>query len=438
MKSISCYLAAALAACLSAPISAQVLQIENLATGIGGAPAASSFAVTSVDASGRAVSDNGRYAVFRTAATNLGVGPAYSTGMTHVYWMDRETRQIEPVSKSSSGTAGNQASLLPVISGDGDVIAFYSEASNLVPGDTNGVADIFVHVRSSGVTTRVSVGPAGAQASTGSNFPAVSSNGRYITFSSEAPELHPNANGHQQIYVYDRQTQTSELISRSPEGFAGNDFSRESSLSADGRYVVLESVARNLVGTPTPSIASIFVFDRTTQTMERIRAGSYPSISGDGQRVMFSTVDVLDPSDFNQSNDAYVYDRSNGQFRMACRDHAGAQLMLGCYYGQITGDGKWGVFVTHTNLVVPGDNNGLTDVFIRHLDDGRVRRLSVNASGSTGSSEVLKGQAGYDARATLVITSAGSFPPDVGASTQRGSVYAAVAAVDELLIDGME
>ena len=123
--------------------------------------------------------------------------------------------QTHRVSVSSSGVEGNgECGQYPRISADGRFVAFQSEASNLVPGDTNGVRDIFVHDRTTGETTRVSVRSDGAEANGYCGFPEISADGRVVAFMSYATNLVSPA-AYNAVYVHDRQTGETSTASRS-------------------------------------------------------------------------------------------------------------------------------------------------------------------------------------------------------------------------------
>src|SRR5437867_3390116 len=142
----------------------------------------------------------------------------------------------ERVSVDSAGNEGNGGSGGPAISADGRFVAFASYASNLVPGDTNGVADVFVHDRQTGITERVSVDSAGNEGNGGSSGPAISADGRFVAFASSASNLVPgDTNGVADVFVHDRQTGTTERVSVDSLGNEGNGSSANPSISADGR-----------------------------------------------------------------------------------------------------------------------------------------------------------------------------------------------------------
>src|SRR5258708_3513103 len=143
----------------------------------------------------------------------------------------------ERASVATGGSQANGRSLAPALSADGRVLAFVSEAFDLVPGDTNGCRDIFVRDRIAGTTERVSVAPGGSQANGGSVAPALSSDGRFLSFVSDASDLVPgDTNASEDVFVRDRLLGTTERVSVSTAGVGGDDDTGQSSISADGRY----------------------------------------------------------------------------------------------------------------------------------------------------------------------------------------------------------
>ncbi|MCH8948820.1 MAG: PD40 domain-containing protein, partial [Chloroflexi bacterium] len=170
-------------AVIAAVLSLAFAALLFTGSGWSGAPATERASVSSAGAEangpsfGPALSDDGRYVVFTSDATNL--SPS-DTNSRDVFVRDRQTGNTELVSIASDGAQANQAALFPAISGDGRYIAFQSDADNLVAGDTNGVSDIFLHDRQTGVTERVSLTSAGGQANGDSFTPSVSADGRYV------------------------------------------------------------------------------------------------------------------------------------------------------------------------------------------------------------------------------------------------------------------
>ncbi len=266
------------------------------------------------------ISADGRYVAFESFATNLVPGDV--NGQADIFVFDRQTRVTELVSVDSNYAQGNLGSSGPAISANGRYVAFTSRASNLVLGDNNGVADIFVHDRQTGITERVSVDSHGMQANGESGRisgeaqgPVISADGRFVAFHSEASNLVPgDSNGTRDIFVRDRQSGVTELVSVGASGTPGNGESDRPSISADGRFVAFTSRASNLV----PGVYLLdwgsFARDRQTKTTEFVaqQGSRYPSvvaassISADGSLVAFDSTLQLVSKDTNDRIDVYV------------------------------------------------------------------------------------------------------------------------------------
>jgi Tol biopolymer transport system component len=250
------------------------------------------------------------------------------TNNTHdVFVHDRKTGQTTRVSVRSNGTQGNGLSVHPSLSADGRYVAFDSESSNLVRGDTNSTTDVFVHDRQSGKTSRISVASDGTQ---GDGFsivtsPSISANGRYVAFLSFATNLvSDDTNFAADIFVHDRKTGQTTRVSVASDGTQGDGNSEFPWLSANGRYVAFHSLASNLVSGDTNFTSDIFVHDRKTGQTTRVSVASDgtqgnsfsgdPSISANGRFVAFSSVasNLAEGGDTNGVNDIFVHDRRDG------------------------------------------------------------------------------------------------------------------------------
>src|SRR5215208_3916912 len=182
--------------------------------------------------------------------------------------------RTERVSVSPSGEPGNRNSAYAAVSADGRYVAFTSDSSNLVAGDTNRRADVFVRDRMLDTTERVSVSSNGRQG----NYncfgpPAISANGRYVAFASDASDLVPGDRNGSDVFVRDRKLQTTERVDISKTGREANDDSWEPTISADGRYVAFTSQASNLDSGPT-QFHDVFVRDRKLDTTKRVSVSS--------------------------------------------------------------------------------------------------------------------------------------------------------------------
>ena len=323
-----------------------------------------------------AISADGRYVAFSSVATNL--VPDGTNGAKDVFVHDRQTGQTTRVSVASDGTQGNSISFDPSISADGRYVTFVSWASNLISGDTNGCNDIFVHDRQTGQTTRVSVASDGTQGNNVSFYPSISADGRYVAFYSDASNLVPDGtNGAKDVFVHDRQTGQTTRVSVASDGTQGNDNSFDPSISADGRYVAFVSYASNLVSGDTNGGVHVFVHDRQTGQNTRVSVASDgtqgnsvsldPSISADGRYVAFSSVATnLVLGDTNDVCDVFVHDRQTGQTTRVSVASDGTQGNGESHSGSsaISADGRYVAFESAADNLVNGDTTGYGDVFV--------------------------------------------------------------------------
>lgn len=239
------------------------------------------------------------------------------------------------VSVAADGTQSNGQSSSLAMTPDARYVALSSGASNLVAGDTNGEDDIFVHDRSTGAIERVSVASDGTQANNVSYDPAISADGRYVLFESYATNLVPGAqHTYSHVYLHDRVTRTTERISVASDGTPGDKYSDSGSLSADGRYVMFSSYATNLVAGDTNANMDVFVLDRATGTIERV------SVTADGIQ-------------------------GNGR----------------SYGRHITPDGRYVSYMSDATNLVAGDTNRNTDVFVYDRQTRVPQRISVGTGG---------------------------------------------------------
>lgn len=325
-------------------------------------------------AAGGAVGLNGdgQVVAFYSLATNLVVGD--TNRQPDVFVRLRGTGVTQRVSLASDGIQGNGPSVLPSISADGRYIAFQSEADNLVVGDTNHVADIFVHDRITGLTERA----CNAQGNGFSSTPAISSDGNVVAFASSATNFAPgDTNNFVDIYVCDRSTGSVERVSLSSAGVEGNGDSILPALSGDGRFVGFKSLANNLVAGDLNDVVDVFVFDRQTRTTERVsvsmtggNANDFsfpPSLSDDGRFVAFGSFGTnLIANDANHSADMFVRDRQIGVTLIVDVNDGGEQANGSTpdVPPSISGDGKHVGFASFATNLVGNDRNEAGDVFV--------------------------------------------------------------------------
>jgi uncharacterized repeat protein (TIGR01451 family) len=376
-----------------------------------------------------AISGDGRFVAFVSLADNL--VPEDTNGFADTFVHDRLTNITERVSVSSRERQGNEHSGLigvaayPAISGDGRFVAFVSQADNLVSKDNNGNADVFVRDRLLGTTERVTVNSAGEEADIGGEGPAISADGRFVAFQSQAQNLVPGDNPFlfvDQIYVHDRETGTTEIISVNAAGEPGNSLNVQADISADGRFVVFSSFADNLVPGSQSGGLQVYLRDRVTGTIERISENAAgepgdgssvdPSVSLDGRFVAFQTNSGNLIGDGNHESHILVKDRVTGAFERVSATSTGEPADLLSEQPDITPDGRFVAFFSLATNLVPGDTNNRRDIFVRDRQTGTVVRVSVSTAGEEGNSESQWPTISDDGLVTAFQSSADNLVPN--------------------------
>ena len=176
---------------------------------------------------------------------------------------------IKVVSVSSSGAVGDEESDGPSISDDGRFVAFHSYSWNLAPGKERYRSSIYIHNTRDGTTERISNNHEGLEANGNSFRPSISPDGRYVAFRSTASDLidtapPPFAHLYYNIYLHDRQTQTTSAISTNDSGQLGNRDSYGAKISADTRFIAFESSSYNLTANDDNLAWDVFVHDRSS------------------------------------------------------------------------------------------------------------------------------------------------------------------------------
>jgi hypothetical protein len=343
-----------------------------------------------------AVSDDGRFVAFYSQASNLISGDTNDEG--DIFLHDWQTGQTSLVSVSSEGVQGNGNSSSLSISADGRYIAFGSAASNLVSGDTNNAWDVFVHDQQTGETVRVSIASDGTEANGGSGgWTTISANGRFIAFGSTANNLiDGGTNNYNHIFVHDRETGVTTIVSVASHGAQGNGDSESPSVSDDGRYVTFFSYANNLVDGDTNGHVDIFVHDRQTGQTNRVSVSSegteanghslYPIISGNGRYVTFtSEANNLVNDDTNGFQDIFVHDLQTGQTSRVSVTSDGAESNQSSFHPFISGNGRYVVFTSLASNLISGDTNSTGDIFVHDRLSGQNSRVSVSSDGVEGN-----------------------------------------------------
>jgi CSLREA domain-containing protein len=318
-----------------------------------------------VDADGHSdtpdVSDSGARVVFQSTASDLILDDTNVTG--DVFLREYEgTPSTVRVSVGDNEDEGDLHSDTPVISGNGKVVAFYSLATNLVAGDENGGTDLFVRDLDAGTTERINPDTAPFTRYTPA---ALSNDGRFVAFATDQPLVDQDTNGFSDIYLYDRELDSLQLISLGHDGESDGS-SWAPAVSAEARYVAFDSEATNLAPGDGPATSDVFVHDRTTHTTARVSdadAGGFgPTLSGDGRFVTFEIPPIRDGF-----SEVYLRDRSSGNLERVSVDSGGVDTDNTSYSGEISYDGSTVAFASDATDIVAGDTNEATDIFARNL-----------------------------------------------------------------------
>ena len=307
------------------------------------------------------ISDDGRLVAFAASTTFF--------GQTDIYVRDRVSGALERISLGIGGAAPDGRSTEPILSGDGRFVVFYSEATNLVAGDANGLRDIFVHDRQAGTTERINVRADGSELTEFWSFsPSISRDGRLVAFAAADEIADDDTNGGSDVYVRDLVAGTLRRVTHGRNGEQANGTTGTVALSGDGHHVAYFSTADNLVAGDTNAARDAFVTDLRTGRTERVSVAT-----GGGQA----------------SGDS----RDNFEARLAISD-----------------DGRFVTFLSTAPDLVAGDANGEQDLFL-HDRAGRVtERLSRAFDGSESAARTHR-YGGYD---TLAISGQGELVAFIG------------------------
>jgi Tol biopolymer transport system component len=336
------------------------------------------------------------------------------------------------VSVDGNGAEADGESFGPSASADGRFIAFLSRATNLVPGDANGVHDIFVHDRTTGETTRASVSSGGVEGNGDSADPKITPDGRYVVFVSSATNFwFEDFNNAPDIFVHDRATGETSRVSISSDGAPTDGESGDPTISADGRYVAFSSVATNLVPGDTNRRKDVFVHDRQTAVTSRVSVSSTggqangasreSDVSDDGHLVAFSsTAANLVPGDTNGRSDAFVHDLLTDATMRVSVTSTGAQANGKSDRPVLSSDGTIVAFDSDANDLVAADTNRQPDVFVHDRATGATTRVSVTSAGNQGKKRSFNPDLSGDARLVSFNSNARLDSID---SNGRGDVY---------------
>jgi Tol biopolymer transport system component len=295
--------------------------------------------------------------------------------------------QTTRVSVTSTGAEANGMSSDPVVSTDGRYVAFTSSATNLAPGDTNRQSDVYLRDRTIGSTELVTVGQSGLAA--GGSVTDISADGRYVVFTSSAPDHVPgDTNAVSDVFVRDRSTGVTERVSVDSAEEQSRQNSLDGSISRDGRYVAFTAFGR-LVPEDTDSYGSdVYVRDRQTGTTQLVSVklsghqggGQLAVISDNGKYVSFTSKSgKLVKHDTNGTHDVFLRNIAKGSTRRISVSSSGEQALKPSKVSDLSANGRMIAFASDAGSLVKRDKNKRTDVFVHDRVSGDTKIVSVNS-----------------------------------------------------------
>lgn len=340
------------------------------------------------------LSADGRIVAFVSVATNLdSATPVVNADPVHIYVHDARLGTTKLVSANSFGIEGDDYSFAPAVSGNGRYIAYQSLADNLVPGDNNGVYDIFVYDRETSLNTRISPTTRDGMDALFNSVPSISHDGRYITYFTQARNPDVICCSESTIVVYDQNTGVTRPILITGEDSTKRYWKYNPSISGDGRFIAFE-YRQDVSAVPV----EIMVHDRDTGTTSRVSISSagdapdassvYPAISADGRYVAFASIATnLVDGDDNGMSDIFVHDHISATTNRVNVDNEGNEANLHSRQPAISGDGRYITFMSEASNLVDDDSNGVVDAFLHDRQSGTTRRVSLSPTGAESDGE---------------------------------------------------
>jgi Tol biopolymer transport system component len=357
------------------------------------------------------ISDSGRYVAFASISRNLAQGDISidtNEAFYDIFVTDNVDESVSLISIDGEGAQSEGDSIAPVISGDGQFVAYTSIADTLVAGDTNQRTDVFVYDRDSLKPSRASVRTNGTQANGDSGSPSISDDGRYVVFSSYATNLvGSDSNATSDIFLRDTVSGTTSRISVSSSGTQSNGPSTFPSISDNGNWIAYSSTATNLLGAggDTNGAADVFLYNRSNGNTTRVSVknngaeatggGSYePDVSATGRYIAFASLATnLVSNDVNGAKDVFVRDRTGETTMKVSKAPNGSGYTAGngdSASPSITEDGRYIAFESVATNLWANDTNASADIFEFDTQDTPFRRLSMNSDDlpATGGASV--------------------------------------------------
>ncbi len=429
----SCLLFPALAASSIVAIAG----VADAAPGVGPWDGRASYGAFWTETNGRSdilgMSDDGRYVTYLTSATNLTSEDTNTRLDCFLY--DRWSGLQWTVSLALNGYVGNAQSVRSapnarMLTLDGSYVLFTSYASDLVTGDTNGQADVFIRdTNIFGITERVSLRTGGTQISGSSFALGMSADAQKVLFSTKATISTWDTNNVSDVYLYDRATRTTSLVSSDLAGIAVG--SNEAVMDESGTRIAFTTM-KSIDPADTNSVNDVYFRDLLSGMNRMISIGAsgdspngaseHPAISGDGARVGFiSRASNLVPGDTNGAADVFVRPVGvNALFRASTKSDGSQVAAPGCERVSLNGNGHVVSLACRSGELVPGDTNGQMDVFVKMVDSNAITLVSRVQNGAIGNGDsgypVISRdgtQVGFTSDASNLVPPDGNGVPDV-------------------------
>ncbi|MFI9834852.1 TolB family protein [Streptomyces sp. NPDC051913] len=332
------------------------------------------------------------YASTRTALATGIVAALLAFSATTASAAATPAPHTERLGTSPTGEQGNSYTYGPEFSGNGRFAVFSSDASNLVPGDTNGLRDVFVRDLRKGTVERVNVSSAGAQADDTSSSFEISPDGRYVLFTSQARNLvhgdtpPPADEWVDDVYLHDRRTGKTERLSLGIDGRSVD--AGGAAMSADARWVAFTARPNRMEADDPNGYRMLYLLDRTTGKVKRVSERARPEwtsvlydVSEDGSRIVYDQFQYRGPG-----SALWAYDIRSGTQQQLNVTPDGTPTTAMAVDASLTADGRYVAFSSGAPDLVPDDTNGTDpDVFVRDLVTGKIRRISHNAETAFGT-----------------------------------------------------
>ncbi len=333
------------------------------------------------------VSDSGSYALFSSEASNLVTGD--TNRAIDLFLHDGQLGTVERVNLGNGGTQADADTRQRAdLSEDARYIVFESLATNLATGDTHGTWQVYLRDRVAQTTTLISRGTGGDGGTTGSHSPQISADGRFVVFETADSLVANDDNGVRDIYRYDRTSGTLAIVSVSASGALGNQDSDDPRISADGRYVAFHTQATNLLAGDANGDGDIVL--RDTIGNLNVNASIAPgggqfggirelargnAISADGRYVLFNTDMALEAADDNAAVDGFRYDRVTQQSSCVTRRQDGAVIFVGASAEALSATGDVIVMGTRDIELAGSSSHGSLRHYTRAVPDGTIQLI---------------------------------------------------------------